>query len=101
MRPRQVREITDYYMTNAAMIRGRLTDLGYACTGGTNAPYIWIDTKMDSWDFFDLLLRKAGVVCTPGAGFGKCGEGYVRISAFNDPQRVSVALDRIASVLGG
>ncbi len=99
--PRQVRSLIDYYMKNAAMIRDRLTQLGYDCTGGTNAPYIWFDAKMDSWEFFDLLLRKAGVVCTPGVGFGRCGEGYIRLSAFNDPQRVSLALDRIASVLGG
>ncbi|MBN1575714.1 MAG: LL-diaminopimelate aminotransferase [Chitinispirillaceae bacterium] len=99
--PRQVREITNFYMSNATMIRGRLTELGYACTGGTNAPYIWIDAKMDSWEFFDLLLHGAGVVCTPGAGFGKCGEGYVRISAFNNPKQVSVALDRIAGALRG
>lgn len=96
----QVRDIIDYYMANAAMILSRMTNLGYACTGGTNAPYIWIEAKMGSWDFFDLLLHKAGVVCTPGAGFGKCGEGYVRISAFNDPRKVSAALDRIASALG-
>ncbi|MBN1307743.1 MAG: LL-diaminopimelate aminotransferase [Chitinispirillaceae bacterium] len=99
--PRQLREITDYYMANAAMIRGRMTKLGYVCTGGSNAPYLWIDAKTDSWNFFDLLLQKAGVVCTPGAGFGKCGEGYVRISAFNNPTRVSLALDRITKVLGG
>lgn len=99
--PHQVREITDYYMSNAATIRDRMSALGYACTGGTNAPYIWIDAKMDSWKFFDLLLEKAGVVCTPGAGFGKCGEGYVRISAFNDPKRVALALDRIAAALKG
>jgi LL-diaminopimelate aminotransferase len=97
--PRQVREITDYYMANAAMIRSRMSDLGYTCTGGMNAPYIWIDAKTDSWKFFDLLLQQAGVVCTPGAGFGKCGEGYVRISAFNDPKRVATALDRIAAAL--
>jgi LL-diaminopimelate aminotransferase len=97
--PQQVRELTDYYMTNAAMIVHSMSELGYECTGGTNAPYIWIDTGMDSWDFFDLLLQKAGVVCTPGSGFGKCGEGYVRISAFNDSERVKAALERIRDAL--
>jgi LL-diaminopimelate aminotransferase len=54
---------------------------------------------MDSWKFFDALLDKTGVVCTPGAGFGKCGEGFVRISAFNSHENVNLALDRIAAAL--
>jgi len=53
----------------------------------------------DSWEFFDLLLEKAGVVCTPGAGFGRCGEGFIRISAFNSRENVVKALDRIESAL--
>ena len=51
---------------------------------------------MDSWEFFDLLLTKAGVVCTPGAGFGKCGQGYIRISAFNSFDNVKQAMERIS-----
>ncbi len=97
--PRQIRELTDYYMANAKMIRTKMEQLGYACTGGTNSPYIWIEAKRESWDFFDLLLQKAGVVCTPGAGFGKCGEGFIRISAFNNQERVALALERIEAVL--
>ena len=97
--PRQVRELTDYYMTNAKMIRSKMEAIGYSCTGGLNSPYIWIDAKKDSWEFFDLLLQKAGVVCTPGAGFGKCGEGYIRISAFNNQERVATALERIEAAL--
>jgi LL-diaminopimelate aminotransferase len=97
--PQQIKALSDYYMKNAAIIRERMTALGYECTGGKNAPYIWIDGKTDSWDFFDLLLQKAGVVCTPGSGFGKCGDGYIRISAFNDPKRVETAMDRIAAAL--
>ena len=93
--PRQVRELSDYYMENARLIREKMTSLGFSCTGGTNAPYIWINCKTDSWSFFDELLRKAGVVCTPGAGFGKCGEGYIRISAFNMRDKVEKALIRI------
>lgn len=73
--------------------------LGYDCIGGDNSPYIWIDGKGDSWDFFDLLLQKAAVVCTPGAGFGKCGEGYIRISAFNSFDNVKEAMERIGQVL--
>jgi len=99
--PAEVRALTDYYMENAAMIRRRMTDLGYWCTGGDNGPYVWVNVKSDSWEFFDLLLHKANVACTPGAGFGRCGEGYVRLSAFNDRERLSIGLDRIAAALRG
>jgi LL-diaminopimelate aminotransferase len=67
--------------------------------GGENAPYIWAHVGRDSWAFFDLLLTKASVVVTPGAGFGRCGEGHVRISAFNSRENVIAALDRIAAAL--
>ena len=97
--PRQVRELADYYMDNAALIREKMIALGYACTGGTDSPYVWVNCKTDSWNFFDFLLKEAGVVCTPGAGFGRCGEGYVRISAFNARENVIKALGRISQAL--
>lgn len=95
----QVKEKVAYYLGNAALIRKAMTDLGYACIGGDNAPYIWVNTGSDSWQFFDKLLNEAQVVCTPGAGFGKCGEGHVRISAFNSRANVETALARIAAAL--
>ncbi|MBN2189064.1 MAG: LL-diaminopimelate aminotransferase [Chitinispirillaceae bacterium] len=98
--PKEVRELADYYMSNAALIRNKLTSLGYACAGGQNAPYVWVNARRDSWEFFDVLLEKANVVCTPGAGFGRCGEGHVRISAFNRREITAAALDRIAQALG-
>lgn len=95
----QVKAMTDFYLGNAALIRQAVTKFGFSCVGGENAPYIWINTGRDSWEFFDLLLNKANVVCTPGSGFGKCGEGHVRISAFNSRENVVTALDRIAKAL--
>ncbi len=95
----QVRELIAYYLNNARYIREQMEALGYECIGGRNSPYIWIDGKSDSWEFFDLLLTKAGVVCTPGAGFGKCGEGYIRISAFNSLENVEEAMSRISRSL--
>jgi LL-diaminopimelate aminotransferase len=95
----QVRAMTDFYLGNAKLIREAMAQLGLPCVGGDNAPYIWINTGRDSWEFFDLLLNKAQVVCTPGAGFGKCGEGHVRISAFNSRANVETALARIAAAL--
>ena len=97
---RQVRQLNDYYLSNAALIRDAMTALGFACSGGTDSPYIWVDTGMDdSWKFFDMLLDKAGVVCTPGAGFGRCGEGFVRISAFNNRENVEKGIDRISKAV--
>jgi LL-diaminopimelate aminotransferase len=96
---RQVRAMTDFYLANAALIRSAVASLGLSCVGGDNAPYIWVNTGRDSWEFFDLLLTRAQVVCTPGAGFGRCGEGHVRISAFNSRENVEEALARIARVL--
>ena len=95
----QVAELVDGYMTNADLIRKEMQSLGYPCIGGLNSPYIWVSTGRDSWAFFDMLLEKAGVVCTPGAGFGTCGEGYIRISAFNNRDNVATAMSRIRQAL--
>jgi LL-diaminopimelate aminotransferase len=95
----QTRALIDYYLKNATLIRKEIEALGFDCIGGENAPYIWINGRSDSWKFFDLLLEKAAVVCTPGAGFGKCGEGYIRISAFNDYDMVEEAMARIKEAL--
>ena len=95
----QVRELIDYYLKNAAIVRKTMADLGYSSVGGDNSPYIWVECREDSWTFFDMLLNKAGVVCTPGAGFGRCGQGYVRISAFNSPQNVEKAMAKITEAL--
>jgi LL-diaminopimelate aminotransferase len=95
----QAMALIDYYLKNAKLIRKEIEALGYECVGGENSPYIWIDGKTDSWKFFDLLLEKAGVVSTPGAGFGKCGEGYIRISAFNNYENVQLAMQRIRQAL--
>jgi LL-diaminopimelate aminotransferase len=96
----QVRELTDYYLVNAALISKEITELGFSSVGGDNSPYIWIDGQgRDSWEFFDMLLDKAGVVCTPGSGFGKCGQGYIRLSAFNSLENVEEAMQRIREAL--
>jgi LL-diaminopimelate aminotransferase len=96
----EVRGLSDYYLRNAKIIREKLAGMGFACTGGENSPYIWVKVGMDSWTFFDLLLEKAGVVVTPGIGFGQCGDGYVRISAFNKKDKVDQAMRQMAAVAG-
>ncbi len=98
---REVRERIEYYMTNAGIIREGLAKLGLKVFGGVNAPYVWVRTPpgVDSWSFFDRLLDRARVVGTPGAGFGACGEGYVRLSAFAKRESVEEAIARIRGAL--
>lgn len=96
---KQCQELVDYYMKNAEVVCQTMEKLGFNFVGGENSPYIWIEGRMDSWEFFDMLLNKAGVVCTPGAGFGKCGNGYIRISAFNSLAKVEEAMARITKAL--
>jgi LL-diaminopimelate aminotransferase len=98
----QVKEVIDYYMDNARIIREGLTAAGIQCFGGVNAPYIWLKTPegMSSWDFFDKLLTECHVVGTPGSGFGPSGEGYFRLSAFGDKENVVKAVDRIKQKWG-
>jgi LL-diaminopimelate aminotransferase len=93
----EVRERIDYYMANAAIIREGLGALGLVTFGGEHAPYVWAKTPdgKGSWDFFDDLLEKANVVGTPGAGFGACGEGWFRLSAFGKRDQVEEAVERI------
>lgn len=95
---KQVQANIDYYLENARIIREQMKSMGYSSTGGINSPYIWVKTGQDSWDFFDFLLEKAQVVTTPGSGFGRCGEGYIRISAFNTRENVQEAMKRIANL---
>lgn len=84
-----------YYKNNARIISDSLTRIGIWHTGGINSPYIWLKCGMPSWDFFDMLLQKKQVVGTPGSGFGKCGEGYFRLTAFNTAEKTTEAMRRI------
>ena len=93
----QCTETISGYMNNAKIIREGLQAAGYTVFGGVDAPYIWMKLPdgMDSWTFFDKLLREVQVVGTPGAGFGPCGEGYFRLTAFNTLEKTQEAVERI------
>lgn len=97
----EVRERVAYYMDNARIIREGLGALGLSVFGGVNAPYVWAKTPeaMSSWDYFDHLLERAHVVGTPGSGFGACGEGYFRLSAFGKREQIEEAVERIRTRL--
>ncbi len=97
---RQTRETIEFYLTNARLVREALTKLGIQAYGGINAPYVWLKTPggLSSWDFFDKLLHEAHLVGTPGSGFGTCGEGYFRLSAFNSRANVEEATHRFAKI---
>lgn len=93
----QIKQLVDYYMTNAQIIREGLAALGLEVFGGINAPYIWLKTPngMSSWEFFDKLLTEANIVGTPGVGFGRNGEGYFRLTAFGSRENTVRAVERI------
>lgn len=97
---KQVRETVGYYMENARLIRETLAAKGFAVYGGVDAPYIWLATPdgMTSVDLFEKFLNEAQLVCTPGSGFGKFGEGYVRLTSFGTRENTLRALDRIGKL---
>ncbi|MSR29511.1 MAG: LL-diaminopimelate aminotransferase [Phycisphaerales bacterium] len=99
----QTRALTDFYLANAALLADACERLGLRTVGARNSPYVWTacPAGLSSWETFDLLLREAQVVTTPGAGFGRCGEGFIRISAFNsraNAEEVARRLTVLASV---
>ena len=98
---KQCRENIAYYQENARIMMEALTKKGIKFYGGKHSPYIWLQCPngMGSWEFFDLLLNKLGVVGTPGAGFGKCGEGYFRLTAFGSREATIEAMERIVNGL--
>lgn len=98
---RQVMETIAFYQENARVIREGLQAAGLEVYGGVNSPYVWFKTPTDSWSFFDRLLKEAGVVTTPGAGFGPSGEGYIRVTAFGGAEATRQAVERIIALMQG
>ncbi|MDR0502524.1 MAG: LL-diaminopimelate aminotransferase [Treponema sp.] len=93
---KEIRELTDFYLGNAKLIRDALVKLGIKCIGGDNSPYIWAHFPgRDSWEVFAEILEKCHVVTTPGAGFGPAGQGFIRFSAFGHRADVEEACGRL------
>ena len=97
----EIQSNLDYYRRNAKVIADALDECGVWYCGGKNSPYIWLRCpgNMKSWEFFDWLLENCGVVGTPGVGFGECGEGYFRLTAFGDAEKTKVAAQRIKDAI--
>ena len=93
----QVKEIINYYMTNARIMKEGLQQCGLKVYGGDNAPYLWIKTPKGhtSWKFFEKMLYEVSIVGTPGVGFGPSGEGYLRLTAFGDRDNTLEAMARL------
>lgn len=98
---RQTAEMISYYMNNARTLAAAFDSLSIYYTGGINSPYIWFRCPygMKSWEFFDYLLEKAHVVGTPGVGFGSCGEGFFRMTAFGTAESTAEAAERMKLLL--
>ncbi|MDD5923639.1 MAG: LL-diaminopimelate aminotransferase [Clostridia bacterium] len=98
---KEIKDAIVYYKENAKIMADALDKLGISYTGGKNSPYIWLKCPngMSSWEFFDFMLEKANVVGTPGAGFGKNGEGYFRLTAFNNRENTIEAMERITKAI--
>ena len=97
---KEINAIVDYYLGNARIIREGLDALNISYSGGVNSPYIWFKAPdgLSSWDMFHKLLNDCQVVGTPGSGFGKCGEGYFRLSAFGNTEDVKEAIARLSNL---
>lgn len=93
----QIQESLKVYRENARILRTALEKQGVACWGGIHSPYIWLKCPdgMDSWQYFDALLHRCQLVGTPGCGFGSCGEGYFRLTAFNTIENTRRAVERL------
>ncbi len=94
-------ECVGYYMENARILADFLKEKGIWFTGGENSPYLWLrcPNGMGSWEFFDYLLENAQIVGTPGEGFGKCGEGYFRLTSFGTRESTVEAVERLRRLL--
>ena len=99
---KQINDNISVYKENAVILMKALDSLGVWYCGGKNSPYIWMQcpNRTDSWSFFDYLFNEIQVIGTPGAGFGKCGEGYFRFSTFGSKEDTKEAADRMLNLLG-
>jgi LL-diaminopimelate aminotransferase len=86
------------YLEQGKILHTGLSNLGFSCVGGRDAPYIWwkVPSGKTSWEFFDEILEKCHLISIPGRGFGHHGEGYIRLSTFTTQDQANLALERLS-----
>lgn len=97
----QIQKDLNYYRANAAVLGEALDAAKTWYCGGKNSPYLWLKCPggMGSWQFFDWLLEHCGIAGTPGVGFGPCGEGYFRLTAFGEKEKTHIAAEKLKAAL--
>lgn len=95
----ETKEQVALYKEEGFRIKAALQAAGFTCYGGVNAPYIWVKIEgLSSWDVFDLFLYKHHILSIPGVGFGKFGEGFIRLSSFVTKDTVDKFILRIPQI---
>jgi len=89
-----------YQARRDALVEG-LRSLGWRVEPPKATFYLWIKlpARMSSIKFSSLLLEKADIVVTPGVGFGKYGEGYIRMALTVPKERISEAIGRLKKII--
>lgn len=96
----EVRQLTQFYLKNASLLKDALERKKFQVFGADHAPYLWVKIpEMQSWEAFQFWLEEAHLVTTPGSGFGSCGEGFLRLTAFGSRAAILEAAQRIDRLL--
>lgn len=85
------------YKENTKYLKEGFNKLGYRVIGGTDSPYLWIETKNDmtGWETFDLFLKKLNIIIIPGEIFGSKGKYCFRVSGLGNIENSREAIKRI------
>jgi LL-diaminopimelate aminotransferase len=88
------------YKERRDLLVGSLRALGLECEKPRATFYVWtkVPRGYTSVSFTERVLKEAGVAITPGSGFGKGGEGYVRFSLTVSSERLVEAVDRLKAL---
>ena len=95
-----VKEMQKIYQERRDVLISGLKDAGFDVDVPVATFYVWIKVPKgySSADFTGLLLKEAGIVTTPGNGFGPSGEGYIRMALTVDKERLKEVVERIRKI---
>ena len=90
----------DIYQARRDILVDGLCALGWKAIKPKATFYVWIKIPAgtDSISFAARLLKDADIVVTPGVGFGKYGEGFIRMALTVPQERIKEALERIKKI---